>query len=245
MPKSWEPIRCAWSVSTPQMAAYHDTEWGVPVHDDRILFEFLILEGAQAGLSLVDHPEQARELPQSVSPLRSEKDRALHRCRRGAAACRSGYCPQPSQGRGRPSKTPRHFSQVQKEFGSFDAYIWQFVGGAPIQNRVTSMKDSPGAKQRVRCDEQGPAQSAASSSWVRPSATPSCRLSAWSTTTTCSVSVTGKFQARRRASGSDCRSQFLRICWSYGAPGEIRTPGLLIRSQSLYPAELRAHTGSE
>ncbi len=74
-----EQQRCAWSGNDPLMIAYHDEEWGVPVHDDRLLFEFLILEGAQAGLALAHHSRQARELSPRLPRLRSGEDRALRR----------------------------------------------------------------------------------------------------------------------------------------------------------------------
>ena len=63
--------RCPWADGSPRYAAYHDLEWGVPVHDDRVFFEFLILEGAQAGLELVDDPQQARRLSRGVRRVRS------------------------------------------------------------------------------------------------------------------------------------------------------------------------------
>ncbi len=139
MPKSPEPIRCAWSVSTPQMAAYHDEEWGVPVHDDRILFEFLILEGAQAGLSW-----------STILNKRENYRKAFHRFNAkriarytDADAARLLADPGIVRNRLKVAATIRNaeaFLQVQREFGSFDAYIWQFVGGLPVQNRVASMK---------------------------------------------------------------------------------------------------------
>ena len=140
MSKSWEPIRCAWSVSTPQMAAYHDTEWGVPVHDDLVLFEFLILEGAQAGLSwstILNKRENYRKAFHRFDPKKIARytdadtarllaDPGIVRNRLKVAAT---------------IQNAKAFLAVQKEFGSFDAYIWRFVGGKPIQNRVVSIKD--------------------------------------------------------------------------------------------------------
>ena len=64
------PYRCEWAGDDPRMVAYHDTEWGQPTHDDRVLFEFLLLEGAQAGLSWSDHSQQARRLPRPVRWVR-------------------------------------------------------------------------------------------------------------------------------------------------------------------------------
>jgi DNA-3-methyladenine glycosylase I len=140
VPDSSKPIRCAWAAGTPQMAAYHDTEWGVPVHDDRVLFEFLILEGAQAGLSW-----------STILNKRENYRKALHRfdakkIARYADADVARLLADPGIVRNRLKvaatvQNARAFLQVQKEFGSFDAYIWQFVGGSPIQNRLASMKD--------------------------------------------------------------------------------------------------------
>lgn len=140
MPNSQERLRCAWAASTPQMAAYHDTEWGVPVHDDRTLFEFLILEGAQAGLSWstilnkrenyrkafnrFDAKKIARYTDADVARLMANPGIVRNRLKIAATI-----------------QNAQAFLAVQKEFGSFDKYVWEFVGGAPIQNRVASMKD--------------------------------------------------------------------------------------------------------
>jgi DNA-3-methyladenine glycosylase I len=105
--------RCSWA-QTPLGVAYHDAEWGVPVHDDRVLFEFLILEGAQAGLSW----------------------ETILRKREGYREAFAGFDPRKVSGF--PKKENRlaakAFLAVQKEFGSFDAYLWRFVGGRPIVN---------------------------------------------------------------------------------------------------------------
>jgi DNA-3-methyladenine glycosylase I len=122
------------------MVAYHDTEWGVPVHDDRTLFEFLILEGAQAGLNwqtVLNKRESyrtafdkfdARRIAGygSTDVKRLLADPGIIRNRLKVAAAI-----------GNASR----FLAVQKEFGSFDAYVWRFVGGAPIDHRIRSLKD--------------------------------------------------------------------------------------------------------
>lgn len=128
--------RCSWA-TTPQMIAYHDAEWGVPQHDDRVLFEFLILEGAQAGLSwstILAKREAYRRAfsnfnPKIIARYDASKTKQLmanegivrNRLKIAAAI-----------------QNARAFIQVQKEFGSFDAYIWQFVNGAPIVNSLSS-----------------------------------------------------------------------------------------------------------
>jgi DNA-3-methyladenine glycosylase I len=124
--------RCHWA-QTPLMIDYHDREWGVPVHDDRQLFEFLILEGAQAGLSwetILNKRENYRRAfdgfdARKIAKYDARKTRALLRD------------PGIVRNRLKISATvgnARAFLAVQKEFGSFDKYIWQFVGGTPKIN---------------------------------------------------------------------------------------------------------------
>lgn len=133
--------RCGWA-RDDLMIAYHDAEWGVPVHDDRVLFEFLILEGAQAGLSwstiLRKRPNYRKAFdrfdPRKVARYGEDKVEALladagivrNRLKISAAVQNAQAC-----------------LATQKEFGSFDAYIWQFVQGKPLQNRWSSMGDVP------------------------------------------------------------------------------------------------------
>ena len=133
--------RCPWPVDDLYVA-YHDTEWGVPLHDDRALFEFLVLEGAQAGLSwhiILKKRENYRKAfnhfdPQKVARYTGAKLAALlanpgiirNRLKIAAAV-----------------RNARAFLAVQEEFGSFDRYIWRFVEGRPIINTHRSMKDVP------------------------------------------------------------------------------------------------------
>lgn len=133
--------RCAWAKSDADIA-YHDSEWGVPVHDDRLLFEFLILEGAQAGLSwstILKKRENYRRAFDGFNPFKIARYNA----------CKlKGLLTDPGIVRNRLKITAaiqnaKAFLAVQKEFGSFDAYIWQFVGGHPIQNRRKSFKEVP------------------------------------------------------------------------------------------------------
>ena len=139
--------RCAWSGQDPLMIDYHDREWGVPVHDDRRLFEFLILEAAQAGLSWrtilnkrenyrrafggFDPEAMARYGPEDVARLLADPGIVRNRLKIEAAI-----------------SSARSFLQVQEEFGSFDSWIWQFVGGRPIDHRI----GAPG-KTPTRTDE--------------------------------------------------------------------------------------------
>ena len=134
--------RCDWANRGELEQSYHDHEWGVEIHDDRTLFEFLVLEGAQAGLSwstilrkregyrrAFDHFD-ARKISQysenTVSRLLTNSEIIRNRLKINATITNA-----------------RAFLQVQKEFGSFDRYIWQFVNGKPIQNSWKKMTDIP------------------------------------------------------------------------------------------------------
>jgi DNA-3-methyladenine glycosylase I len=136
-----EPVRCSWA-RTPLGVAYHDLEWGVPVHDDRVFFEFLTLEGAQAGLSWetilnkrdayrrafagFDPALVVRFSPKQVERLLKDPGIVRNRLKINSAVSNA-----------------KAFLAVQQEFGSFDAYIWRFVGGAPRVNRWRTLKQVP------------------------------------------------------------------------------------------------------
>jgi DNA-3-methyladenine glycosylase I len=139
--------RCWWSLSRdaspdPRMVEYHDTEWGVPVHDDRRLFEFLILEGAQAGLSwetILKKRENYRKAFDHFDPAVVAKYGAKQRARLLADA---GIV----RNRLKIDAAIRNAKAtlaVQSEFGSLDRYLWTFVGGKPKQNARRSIKDVP------------------------------------------------------------------------------------------------------
>ena len=129
-----EKKRCSWA-TTPQMIAYHDDEWGVPQRDDRVLFEFLILEGAQAGLSwstILAKREAYRRAFSNFDPRRIARydARKLKQLLADPGIVRNKLKISSAV------QNARAFLAVQKEFGSFHAYIWQFVGGVPIQNAL-------------------------------------------------------------------------------------------------------------
>jgi DNA-3-methyladenine glycosylase I len=134
--------RCAWADGNALQTAYHDTEWGVPVHDDRRFFEFLILEGAQAGLSwdtILKKRENYRRAFARFDP------RAVARFGKIEVAA---LMKNPGIVRNRLKiesavTNAAAFLAVQAEFGGFDRYVWQFVGGAPKQNRRRTMKQVP------------------------------------------------------------------------------------------------------
>ena len=135
-------IRCEWSGTDPLYVKYHDTEWGVPVHADRRLFEFLILEGAQAGLSWstilkkregyrkafdnFDVRKISRYSRDDVSRLLANPGIIRNRLKINAAITNAGA-----------------FLRIQGEYGSFDRYLWRFVNGRPVQNAWERMSDIP------------------------------------------------------------------------------------------------------
>ena len=135
-------IRCGWAGTDPLYVAYHDEEWGVPLHDDQRLFEMLILEGAQAGLSWItilrkresyreafddfDAARIARYRPDRIERLMKNEGIVRNRLKIEGAV-----------------KNAKAFLDVQREFGSFDRYIWQFVGRRPMQNSPRTLKDVP------------------------------------------------------------------------------------------------------
>jgi DNA-3-methyladenine glycosylase I len=135
--------RCGWvPADKPDYAEYHDREWGVPVHDDRKLFEMLILEGAQAGLSwytILRRREGYRKAFKNFDPAKVARmtDAQLEKVQARGDIIRNRLKVQATR------TNARAFLAIQKEFGSFDAYVWQFVGGRPRINRPKSMKDVP------------------------------------------------------------------------------------------------------
>ena len=133
---------CAWPGDDPLMRRYHDEEWGVPVHDDRCLFEFLTLEGAQAGLSwstILRKREGYREAFAGFDPARVARFDARRRAQ---------LLKNPGIVRNRLKiestvSNARALLDVRKEFGSFDSYVWRFVSGKPVQNRRKSLHEIP------------------------------------------------------------------------------------------------------
>lgn len=134
--------RCEWANTDSVDTKYHDEEWGVPVHDDRLLFEMLILEGAQAGLSwttILKKREGYREAfdnfdaekiskysEKKIEQLLTDSGIVRHKLKINAAVVNA-----------------KCFLEIQKEYGSFDRYIWSFVGGKPINNKWKTLSDLP------------------------------------------------------------------------------------------------------
>jgi len=135
-------IRCSWPSDDPLMIAYHDTEWGVPLHDDRKLYEFIVLDGAQAGLSwstVLRKRENYREAFRGFDPkiVARFTARDVTRLLKNEGIIRNRLKI------GSAIKNAQRFLEVQKEFGSFDAYIWQFTGGKTVQHRQRRLADIP------------------------------------------------------------------------------------------------------
>lgn len=161
--------RCAWAEGVGELyLAYHDTEWGVPVHDDRRQFEFLILEGAQAGLSwstVLNKREAYRKAFAGFDPARVARfdARKLQALLRDPGIIRNRLKVAAAV------TNARAFLAVSREFGSFDRYIWGFVGGRPIRNRRRSMKDLPATSEGMgdAGNLQGPMRQEQAVEWLR------------------------------------------------------------------------------
>ncbi|HLU51398.1 MAG TPA: DNA-3-methyladenine glycosylase I [Flavobacteriaceae bacterium] len=134
--------RCPWCGNDPLYVAYHDTEWGVPVYDDKTLFEFLILESFQAGLSWITILRKRENFRKAFDNFDYQKiakytDKKLEELMQNEGIIRNRLKIQAAV------TNARAFMEIQKEFGSFSNYIWGFVSGKPIQNKPASLKDIP------------------------------------------------------------------------------------------------------
>lgn len=135
-----DKVRCPWCLGFDQYIRYHDEEWGVPVHDDRKHFEFLILEGAQAGLSwatILKKREGYRKVFANFDPAKVAKftEKKLEKILQDPGIVRNRLKVYAAV------NNAKQFIKVQQEFGSFDRYIWQFVGGKPIVNKHKTLRD--------------------------------------------------------------------------------------------------------
>ena len=134
--------RCNWSTSDTIYIDYHDKEWGVPVHDDRLLFEFLILEGAQAGLSwitILRKRENYRKAFDNFDPVKVSKysDKKVAKLLKNEGIIRNKLKINAA------IQNAKSFLEVQKEYGSFNNYIWKFVDNKPKINHWTNLKEIP------------------------------------------------------------------------------------------------------
>jgi len=134
--------RCPWAARDALLIAYHDDEWGVPIHDDRVLFEFLILEGAQAGLSWSTILRKRAAYRAAFDRFNARKIAQYDESKLAALLANAGIV----RNRLKIQAAVRNahaFLAVQKEFGSFDSYVWQFVAGQPVQNGWRRTEDVP------------------------------------------------------------------------------------------------------
>jgi len=134
--------RCKWCGDNPLYMAYHDNEWGVPVHDDKLLFEFLILEGAQAGLSWFTILKKRENYKKAFHNFDCNKvanysDKDVRRLLADSGIVRNRLKIESA------IKNAKGFIKIQEEFGSFDKYIWGYVNGQTIQNKWKSMDEIP------------------------------------------------------------------------------------------------------
>ena len=170
--------RCPWCLGSAEYVRYHDVEWGVPVHDDRVLFEFLILEAAQAGLSWstilakrenyrrafdgFDAARVARYGARDVARLMADAGIVRNRLKISAAI-----------------DNARATLAIAERYGSLDAYLWRFVDGRPLQNRRRSLAAGSRPARACRMPCRRTSRVTASGSSARRSATLSCRRWAW------------------------------------------------------------------
>ncbi len=147
------PLKRCWNVDKPLYVRYHDEEWGIPLHDDQKLFEFLVLDGFQAGLSwwlILERREMFRDAFDCFDPAKVAKYTAKDVERLMAA-------PGVIKNKAKILATitnAQQFLQIQKEFGSFDAYIWQFVQGKTIQNAFKEFSQMPTETEESRAMNQ-------------------------------------------------------------------------------------------
>ncbi len=138
--------RCSWSINDPLYIKYHDEEWGIPVHDDRKLFEFLILEGAQAGLSWITVLRKREAYRKAYDDFDPEKvalydEKKMEELLNNPGIIRNRLKIKAS------ITNAQHFLEVQKEFGGFDNYIWGFVNHQPIVNHYETLAELPAATE--------------------------------------------------------------------------------------------------
>jgi DNA-3-methyladenine glycosylase I len=140
-------IRCSWTSTNPLMIEYHDKEWGVPLHDDRKLFEFIILDAFQAGLSWNTIINKRKNFEKAFDNFEPEKiarykDNKIQKLLNDAGIIRNKMKINSTV------NNAKMFLKIQKEFGSFDAYIWQFTGGKTIHNKWKTLKEIPASTKQ-------------------------------------------------------------------------------------------------
>jgi DNA-3-methyladenine glycosylase I len=144
-----EKTRCGWASSDPLYVRYHDEEWGVPLHDDRRLFEMLVLEGAQAGLSWITILKKRENYRKAFDAFDAEKVARYSPARVQRLLRDPGIVRNRLKVEG-AVKSARAFLETAEEHGGFDPYIWRFVGGKPIRNAWKSLKEVPPETEESR-----------------------------------------------------------------------------------------------
>lgn len=145
--------RCGWAGTDPLYVAYHDEEWGVPAHDDRTLFEFLILEGAQAGLSWSTILKKRDNYRRAFDGFDPAAVAAYDEARIAALLADPGIVRNRLKVRA-TVRNAQNYLRVQQEFGRFDTYVWGFVGGRPIVNHWQSLREVPAETAESRALSQ-------------------------------------------------------------------------------------------
>mgnify|MGYP003606892755 CR=1 FL=1 len=140
--RSGERTRCAWCLGDPLYIQYHDDEWGRPVQDDRVLFEFLILEAFQAGLSWLTVLKKRENFRKAFADFDADKvarftQRKVELLMQDAGIIRNRLKIEAA------INNAKRFKEIRKEFGSFDKYVWGFTGGKPVINKPRTLKDLP------------------------------------------------------------------------------------------------------
>jgi DNA-3-methyladenine glycosylase I len=133
-------IRCAWCLGDPIYVKYHDEEWGKPVHDDKLLFEFLVLESFQAGLSWLTILKKRENFRKAFANFNVKKVAKFDEKKYEELMQDAGIIRNQLKIRAAINNAQR-FMEIQKEFGSFDKYVWSFVNGKPINNKLKSLKE--------------------------------------------------------------------------------------------------------
>jgi len=175
--RNGERKRCPWAGDDPLAIAYHDQEWGVPAHDDRALFEFLILEGAQAGLSWNSILRKRESYRKAFAAFDPEKVARFGQARIDRLIEDPGIVRNRLKIRAAVSNAGA-FLQVQREFGTFDRYLWSFTGGQPIRHRRLTLSDVPASTPHRR-PSAATFAAGASALLVPPSAMRTCRPWGW------------------------------------------------------------------
>ncbi len=133
-------VRCAWSLGDPLYVKYHDEEWGQPMHDDKVLFEFLVLESFQAGLSWLTILKKRENFRKAFAGFDVKKVAKFDQKKFDTLMQDAGIVRNRLKIEAAINNAQR-FMEIQKEFGSFDKYVWSFVGGKPLKNSLKSTRD--------------------------------------------------------------------------------------------------------